>query len=68
MFSDLMQAIWDALMTSTWSRRITFTVLLMAILYFGGLNWSAIGIWATIFALNEGLAWIARLWRGRRGR
>jgi hypothetical protein len=70
MLSDLAQSIWEALMDSTWARRITFAVLLMAILYFWGLNWSAIGIWAAIFALNEGLAFLAMLakwWRGRRG-
>ncbi len=66
MFSDLMQAIWDALMDSKWTRRITFVLILLAILYFWGLNWSAIGMWAIVFALHEGFSIIGKWWRGRR--
>mgnify|MGYP000894281042 CR=1 FL=1 len=66
MFSDLMQMIWDALMSSTWTRRITFAVALLAILYFWGLNWSALGIWAAIFALHETFSFIGKWWRRRR--
>lgn len=66
MFSNLMQAIWDGLMSSVWTRRITFALILLAILYFWGLNWSAIGIWAFIVAVNEGFYFIGKWWRGRR--
>lgn len=66
MFSALMQTIWDALMHSKWTRRVTFAVLLGLILYFWGLNWTAIGLWAFFFAVNEAVDFISAWWRGRR--
>lgn len=66
MLSDLFQTIWDALMYSKWTRRVTFAVLLGLILYFWGLNWTAIGIWAFVVAVNEGFSFISTWWRRRR--
>jgi len=66
MLSDLFQAIWDTLMHSKWIRRITFAVLLGLILYFWGLNWTAIGIWAFVVAIHEAVDVLSKWWRGRR--